>query len=266
MIKKMRGQLHPSVKLEVGYKGVVKDGSNVMFIWKMNAAARSRAFIPDMQDRDLCYNADKKISHAASEAKLILEEFQNEFGENTGIGLYNKLYKLIGERDKNCLPFVNMCLRTWLVRLCKDPDLYVDKSEFKFDRWVTKMTQPVTHQHGEKRSYELMVAVFGTSETEKQTSNAGQSPRTSAAKANERISKLQKIGEEVKKKLLVSHKLRARKSSTTVANKEVMAAVEQSKECDLNHHVSRKCREASQNMEDLLFSAGGAERIVTTLR
>ena len=207
------------------------------------------------------------FSHAASEAKLVLEEFQKEFGENTGIGLYNELHELIGERDKNCLPFVNMCLRTWLVRLRDNPDVYADKYVFEFDQWVTeKMTQPVTHQHGEKTSYELMVAVFGSSEIEKETSNAGQTPTTTAAKANERTSKLQRIGEEVKKKLLESHQLQDRKSSITAANKEITAAVEQSKECGLNHHAIRRCKEASQQIEDLLFSAGEAERIVTTLR
>ena len=48
MIKKMRGLLHPSVKLEVDYEVAVKDVSNVLFMWKMNAAAGSRAFIPNI--------------------------------------------------------------------------------------------------------------------------------------------------------------------------------------------------------------------------
>ncbi len=34
----------------------------------------------------------------------------------------------------------------------------------------------------------------------------------------------------------------------------------------LNHSVVTKCRKAAQQMEDLLFSVGGAERIVTTLQ
>ena len=80
MIKKMRGLLHPSVKSEVDYEEAAKDISNVLFMWEMSAAAGKRAFIPDMQDCDLCYDAIKIFSLAAQEAQLIPEEFCQEFG------------------------------------------------------------------------------------------------------------------------------------------------------------------------------------------
>ena len=113
MIKKMRGLLHQSVKPEVDYKEATKDVVNVLFMWKMNVAAGKRAFIPDIEDRDLCYNAVKIFSLAAQEALLIPDEFCQEFGD-VGIDIYNDLIEIIGEQDKNCLLFVNMCLRTWL--------------------------------------------------------------------------------------------------------------------------------------------------------
>ena len=161
MIKKIRGLLHQSVKPEVDYEEATKDVANVLFMWKMNAAAGKRAFIPDIEDRDLCYNAVKIFSLNAQEALLIPDEFCQEFGD-VGIDIYNDLIEIIGEQDKNCLPFVNMCLRTWLNHLIVDTDLLGDMSPFNFDKWVKeKMVLPVVHNHYAKTSYELMLAVFG---------------------------------------------------------------------------------------------------------
>ena len=54
MIAKMRGLLDPLVKFEVDYDEAIKDVSNVAFMWRMNAAAGKRAFVPDTEDRNLC--------------------------------------------------------------------------------------------------------------------------------------------------------------------------------------------------------------------
>ena len=55
-----------------------------------------------------------------------------------------------------------MCLRTWLQHLSEDPDIYADMYQFNFDKWVgEKIATHVTHQHGGKTSYDLMMAVFG---------------------------------------------------------------------------------------------------------
>ena len=167
MIAKMRGLLDPSVKFEVDYDEAVKDISHVLFMWKMDGAAGKRAFIPDIADRDLCYNAVKIFSHAMEEAELIPKEFCKEFGK-FGTTVYNTLLGIIGERDKNCIPFVNMCLRTWLKRLSVDPDTWSDTYLFDFDKWVedslAKPTLSDHHCHGGKTSYELMMAVFGNKE------------------------------------------------------------------------------------------------------
>ena len=56
MIAKMRGLLDPKVKYEVDYDEAIRDVSNVAFMWRMNAAAGKCAFIPDIEDRNLCYN------------------------------------------------------------------------------------------------------------------------------------------------------------------------------------------------------------------
>ena len=296
MIRKMRGLLHPSVKSEVDYEEAAKDISNVLFMWKMSAAAGKRAFIPDIEDRDLCYDAIKIFSLAAQEAQLIPEEFCQEFGDE-GIDIYNDLMEIIGERDKNCLPFMNMCLRTWLHHLVIDGDLLDDMSPFNFDEWVVeKMATPVAHNHQSKTSYELMLAVFGaeiktdaepsddpstvpssgttSSPTPTNTLMVGDPTNVAASyerssklkQVVERSSKLKQVGDQVRKRLLKSHHLRNRKRSSMAANEEMSAAVAQSSEIEWNTHTMRSCREASQKMEDLLFSVGGAERIVKTLR
>ena len=123
MLKKMRGLLHPKIKSEVDYKEAAKDVSNILSMLRMKTAAGKRAFIPDTEDCDLCYNAVKILCHATVEAGLIPDESCKEFGEKTGSHVYNELHEIIGERDKNCLPFVNMCLCTWLEPLHDDADI-----------------------------------------------------------------------------------------------------------------------------------------------
>ena len=62
---------------------------------------------PVITDRNECYAALKIFSCAAEEAKQIPEEFCQCCGEE-GIYIYNELVQMIGEREKNCLPYVNM--------------------------------------------------------------------------------------------------------------------------------------------------------------
>ena len=120
-----------------------------------------RAFIPNIDDRDECYAALKIFSCAADEAKQIPEEFCECFGKHTGVRIYNELVGMIGEREKNCLPFINMCLRSWLTKLKDDADHFADVPSFEFDQWVLeKVDEPLSRQHGKKTSYELMMAVF----------------------------------------------------------------------------------------------------------
>jgi hypothetical protein len=66
-----------------------------------------------IRDRDECYVALQIFSHAADTTKLVLEEFCKGFCD-MGILVYNDLVGMFGEREKSCLPFVNMCLCTWI--------------------------------------------------------------------------------------------------------------------------------------------------------
>ena len=59
----------------------MKDISNVLLMWRMNSAARKRAFSPDIADRDLCYDAIKIFFLAAEEAELISHDFCKAFGK-----------------------------------------------------------------------------------------------------------------------------------------------------------------------------------------
>ena len=65
------------------------------------------------------------FSCAADEAKEIPEDFCACFGK-LDVHIYNQLLGMVGERDRNCLPFMNMCLRTWMEKLNNDADLSAD--------------------------------------------------------------------------------------------------------------------------------------------
>ena len=99
-----------------------------------------------------------------------------EFGK-IGIQVYNDLVEIIGERDKNCFPFVNMCLRTWMEHHSDDADKWADLYLFEFDKWVTdKLTEPLSNQRGGKTSYELIMAVFGSSKESKNITSTEYGP------------------------------------------------------------------------------------------
>ena len=52
--------------------------------------------------------------------------------------------------------------------LSDDADKWADLYLFEFDKWVAdKLTEPLSNQHGGKTSYELMMAVFGSSNESK---------------------------------------------------------------------------------------------------
>ena len=69
----------------------------------------------------------------------------------------------------------------------------------------------------------------------------------------------------MQKHLIKSHYYRVKQKTLNEATEEIEAAISSTNEGVLNEHVMRSCREASSKMEDLLFSVGGAERIVTAL-
>ena len=70
----------------------------------------------------------------------------------------------------------------------------------------------------------------------------------------------------MQKHLIKSHYYRVKQKTLNEATEEIEAAISSTNEGVLNEHVMISCREASSKMEDLLFSVGGAERIVTKLR
>ena len=51
-----------------------------------------------------------------------------------GYWIYKSLIENIGEREKRCLPFVNMCLCVWMVMLVDDMDLFADTTLLNFDK------------------------------------------------------------------------------------------------------------------------------------
>ena len=88
----------------------------------------------------------------------------------------------------------------------------------------------------------------------------------SAAPFNSRNTKLKAIGNMIKKRLIKSNVLRGKYRYTNKANAEIQAAISETREDDLNKYTMRSCREAARKMEEVLFSVGGAKRLVTTMR
>ena len=293
MLSKMRRLLHPSVKYEVDFAEATQDSSNIYRYWIKGEAAGTAAFIPDIGDRDACYSALKIFSCAADEAKLIPQEYVEMFGEDDGIGIYNGLIELIGEREKQCLPLINMCLRAWMDKLSVDMDLWADLSPLDFDKWLADaMTTANIRGYRGKSSYEMMMAIFGEedSATGKDTTIISNQPTSSGIKtassntsnhttmspninvmntSNQRpirISKVQKIGQVLQEALICSSALCSRYHTHAKADARIQEAVKAAVEGDLNTNSLRRCREAAQKMEEILFTVGGAERLIATLR
>ena len=111
MLTKMRGLLTLQLRDEVDYKEAKKDCRNITVMWLKNEAAGTRAFIPDVNDRDQCYTALKIYLCALEESNLIPTEFMEVRGED-GYWVYTTMLDNIGSRESASLPFVNMCLRS----------------------------------------------------------------------------------------------------------------------------------------------------------
>ena len=112
---------------------------------------------------------------AAEEAKHIPIEYCQMFG-GEGTDMYNEMLCLIGEREKKCLPFVNMCLRAWMNRLSDDVDLWSDLTVLDFEKWILEeMESPRPTDRVGKTSYELIMSIFGKDECDIQSSKPASS-------------------------------------------------------------------------------------------
>ncbi len=93
-------------------------------------------------------------------------------------------------------------------------------------------------------------------------------PIKPTAEPRQRTSKLEKLGNIVKEGLLKSNSLRREHRLTKKANEAILSVISESSEGDAikKKSVILSCRKAARKIEDVLFSVGGAERIVSTLR
>jgi len=265
MLPKLRGLLDPSIKYEVDYHEATKDGCNVLSCWRNGDAAGRRAFIPDTRTRDECYAALKIFSCAEEEAKRIPSEYVEMFGEDDGIYIYNALIGMIGEQDKKCLPLVNLCLRTWMDKLSEDMELWADLSPLDFRTWKdNEMKQARARGYHGKTSYEMMMAIFGSKSELGNTPdepiksnkrprndfflNCSQSSESRGPKAT-RVSKIQKLGEVLRKALIQSSTLRRRSRSQKKADDAISSTLEKTSEGELSPIMLKRCREAASKME-----------------
>lgn len=169
MIKKMRRLLHPTMRDQVDYEEATKDCSNIFLWWIDNQPAGSNAFIPTYEDREICAAALQIYACAAEEARCIPIEYYTEFGDE-GIHLYNELIGIIGEQDKKCLPFVNMCLRVWMNKVADDVDLWADLQVLDFEKWIMKeIEKPLEEYSSGRTSYQLMMSIFGNEQVSNST-------------------------------------------------------------------------------------------------
>ena len=80
--------------------------------------------------------------------------------------MYNELIALIGERENKCLPFVNMCLRAWKIKLAEDIDLWANLDLLHFEEWIIEeIRHPQDRNRTGKTSYKLMMSIFGDRHT-----------------------------------------------------------------------------------------------------
>ena len=82
MLAKIRGVLTPQLRNEVEYKEATKYCNNIAFMGLKIEAAGTRAFIPDVNDRDQCYAALKIYPCALRESNIIPTEFVEPWGED----------------------------------------------------------------------------------------------------------------------------------------------------------------------------------------
>ena len=134
-----------------------------------------------------------------------------------------------------------------------------------------------------------MMAIFGSKSTPSNTSDSSDTPAKSKSNKRPRkdfftghlaensstpitgpecarVSKIQKLGEVLRAALIQASTLRRRSHNERKADQAIAAALESTSEGNLNAVMMKRSREAANKMEDILFSVGGAERIIATLR
>ena len=207
----------------------------------------------------------------------------------------------IGEREKGSLPFVNMCLRSWMIRLSEDGNLWPQIDTLDYDVWLTEeLNKTGVGSRPGKTSFQIMMPTFGntnamdtsisaadrmSNEPPKQImTNEKAADRTSNEPPKQiiankkivnslarkdgpgRISQIQRVGKELRKKLLVSSGTRIQYRSAKRADKALSKLIPGT--VDLEHSKAMKdvCGRAAQRMEELLFTNGGAGRLLLTLK
>ena len=76
---------------------------------------------------------------------------------------------------------------------------------------------------------------------------------------------MQTLGNVLRERLLQSRLLRQNRRITK-ASEAIRAAIDEAGEGTLTATNRRSCNDAARKMDDILFSAGGAERVVKTLQ
>ena len=184
MLNKIRGLLTPQLRNKVDYKEATKDCNNIAVMWLKNEAAGTRAFTPDVNDRDECYASLKIYSCALEESKIIQTKFVEVWREN-GYWVYKTMLDNIGSRERASLLFVDMCHRSWMLRLSEDGDLWSNLDTLYYDDWLAKeMVKPGDGCRPGMTSFQLMMATFGN--TGRGLENAGQSQAAAARAGSER--------------------------------------------------------------------------------
>ena len=208
------------------------------------------------------------------------------------------------------MPFVNMCLRTWIKKLEDDEsgNLWANLSTLSFGDWLAEELKSRSgRRYDGKSSYDLLMRTFGnlregrdstfspksiTSElfcvevgaetappmfrphsvpiaASSESGTAPSSPLPLVVEAEKeqkrRKSKKRMIGAVFRGSLIESSRLRRGRNANKKADTQLEAAIEKASEGALPNSALRQCREAAKKMEDLLFSTGGAERVVATL-
>ena len=82
----------------------------------------------------------------------------------------------------------------------------------------------------------------------------------------ERISKIQRVGEDLRKKLLLSNAKRVKYRAPKKANKALSKLIPGPVDGEHTKAMKEACSRAALRMEELSFTNGGADRLLLTLK
>ena len=294
LLQKMADYLDPTVRHEIDYDQATNDCTVVFLRWCKGETIGFGALSMPLPERDAILDALGFYTDTLTEFKKIEEEWITEFGED-GCDVFNDVLSRVTPEVQKDLPLVNSFLRAFLERIRNED---ADLSFYTMEEWLHEAT---SENNANTSGATLMYKYFGcdppdedevgdydskflssrvnTDDQAQPTSSLrivrkpDQATRSrprlrSAPSINKtvlRLSRLQKLGEELRKGF-------ARAARNRIQNKkhaeECIKELLENEDFDTPLTLKEQCQSgrAARMMEEILFSQGKAPRVLRTLR